>query len=110
MGKCDICGKPSKSSCVIEACAGHLYDERYRAAMFWAKQPLQSDDTKQEHKDTVLHAPSAHTLVECLRELKFGRPGEEQRVLDELINVAVSRLGNDGPGWPPEVIDQVFDS
>jgi len=56
----------------------------------------------------ALHAPAAHSLVECLKELKFGRPAKEQMLLDELINVTTSRLGSDGPGFPPEILNQVF--
>jgi len=54
----------------------------------------------------VLHSPAAHSLEECLRELKFGRPAEEQKVLDELINVVYKRLGNGGPGFSLEIINE----
>ena len=33
----------------------------------------------------VLSAPSAHSLQECLAELKFGRPAAGQRFLDGCI-------------------------
>lgn len=58
----------------------------------------------------ALHAPAAHSLVECLKELKFGRPAKEQMIIDELINVTVSRLGSDGPGFPPEIVGEVFNA
>jgi hypothetical protein len=56
-----------------------------------------------------LHSPSAHSLVECMRELKFGRPSEQQLVIDEAINFIVSRLRNDGPPFNPNIIRDVFD-
>jgi len=56
----------------------------------------------------ALHAPSANTLVNCIKELKFGRPMREQLVVDELVNVVYSRLGNDGPGFSPDIVDKVF--
>lgn len=33
----------------------------------------------------VLSAPSAHSLTECLEELKFGRPAADQKYLQEII-------------------------
>lgn len=33
----------------------------------------------------ALSAPSAHSLQECFKELKVGRPAGQQRYLDELI-------------------------
>jgi hypothetical protein len=59
--------------------------------------------------EPILHSPSAHSLVECIRELKFGRPVKEQLVIDEVINFICSRLGDDGPGFSPDVVGQVFD-
>ena len=56
----------------------------------------------------ALHAPSAHSLVECMRELKFGRPCKQQLVIDEAINFIVSRLGNDGPPFNPDIVNDVF--
>jgi hypothetical protein len=56
-----------------------------------------------------LGAPAAHSLADCMRELKFGRPGEQQLVIDEAINFVVSRLGNDGPPFDPSIVDEVFD-
>jgi len=56
----------------------------------------------------ALHAPAANTLVNCIKELKFGRPIKEQLVVDELVNVVYSRLGNDGPGFSPDIVDKVF--
>jgi len=59
--------------------------------------------------EPALRAPAAHSLVECLRELKFGRPAREQMVIDELINVVHGRLGDDGPGFSPDVVKKVWD-
>jgi len=56
----------------------------------------------------ALHAPAANTLVNCIKELKFGRPMKEQLVVDELVNLVYSRLGNDGPGFSPDIVDKVF--
>ena len=56
----------------------------------------------------VLHSPANHSLVECLKELKFGRPGAQQLVLDEAINFIVRRLGDDGPPFNPDIINEVF--
>lgn len=57
---------------------------------------------------TPLHAPSAHSLVECMRDLKHGRPAQQQLVIDEAINFIVARLGNDGPPFSPDIINEVF--
>ena len=56
----------------------------------------------------ALHSPSAHSLVECMRELKFGRPSKQKLVIDEAIKFIVSRLGNDGPPFTPDIIREVF--
>jgi hypothetical protein len=58
--------------------------------------------------EPLLHSPAAHSLVECLRELKFGRPANQQLVLDEAINFVRGRLGDDGPGFSPEIVGAVF--
>ncbi len=55
-----------------------------------------------------LHSPAAHTLIECLKELKFGRPSEQQLLLDELANRVYEKLGNDGLPFSPEIIGEVF--
>jgi len=60
--------------------------------------------------DLALRSPSAHTLVECMRELKFGRPCQQQLVIDEAINFIVKRLGNDGLPFDPSIIDEVFNN
>jgi hypothetical protein len=57
----------------------------------------------------ILDAPAAHTLVECLTELKFGRPAKEQMILTELINYTTRRLGNDGPGFDPSTIGEIWE-
>lgn len=36
--------------------------------------------------DNPLRKPSAHTLLECLTELKFGRSSGDQKILDNFIN------------------------
>lgn len=36
--------------------------------------------------DNPLRKPSAHTLQECLTELKFGRPVADQTILDDFIH------------------------
>lgn len=56
----------------------------------------------------TLHNPAAHSLEECLRELKFGRPVKEQLLIGELINVVYARLGDGGKGFSPEIIEKVF--
>jgi hypothetical protein len=56
-----------------------------------------------------LGAPAAHSLVECMRELKFGRPAAQQLVVDEACNFVVSRLGDDGPPFNPSIVGGVFD-
>ena len=56
----------------------------------------------------ILHSPAAHSLEECLRELKFGRPSREQLLLDDLVNIVYQRLGNNGPGFSPEIVGAVF--
>lgn len=58
--------------------------------------------------ELALHAPSAHTLVECMRELKFGRPAQQQLIIDEAVNFIVARLGNDGPPFNPDILNEVF--
>jgi len=60
--------------------------------------------------EPLLHSPASHSLAECLRELKFGRPASQQLVLDETINFIRSRLGDDGPCFPPEIVGAVFDN
>lgn len=56
----------------------------------------------------ALHSPAAHSLVECLEELKFGRPAEEQKILDGFVISVQKQLGNDGPGFSPDTIRKVF--
>lgn len=56
----------------------------------------------------ALRSPAAHSLVECLKELKFGRPAEEQKILDEFVISVQKQLGNDGPGFSPDTIMEVF--
>lgn len=34
-----------------------------------------------DNQENILHRPAAHTLPELFRELRFGRPAEEQRLL-----------------------------
>ena len=63
-----------------------------------------------EMMKTALQAPSAHSLVECMRELKFGRPGQQQLVIDEAINFIIARLGNDGPPFNPDIVGEIFKS
>lgn len=40
----------------------------------------------QKETERILSKPSAHSLVECLEELKFGRPRHEQLFIKECIN------------------------
>jgi hypothetical protein len=63
---------------------------------------------QQKTTNCVLHEPAAHSLTDCLKELKFGRPGHEQLIIDELVNVVTSRLGDEGFGWSSDVIGEVF--
>lgn len=58
--------------------------------------------------EPVLHSPAAHSLEECLKELKFGRPAAEQLIIDELINIVYARLGHNGPGFSKEIINEIF--
>lgn len=36
-------------------------------------------------KVSVLNSPSAHSLKECLQELKFGRRAADQKIIDKWI-------------------------
>lgn len=42
-------------------------------------------EPKERNPYPALSAPSAHSLQECFKELKVGRPAGQQRYLDELI-------------------------
>jgi len=64
---------------------------------------------EEKEMDLKLHSPASHSLVECLKELKFGRPSVEQFLLDDFCNIIKERLGNDGPGFSPEIVRMVFE-
>jgi len=60
-------------------------------------------------RENALQRPVAYSLVDCMKELKFGRPCQQQLVIDEAINFIVKRLGNDGPPFSLDIVSDVFD-
>lgn len=42
-------------------------------------------NTTTDQSEPILARPAAHPLVDCLRELKFGRPAADQEFLDDCI-------------------------
>lgn len=41
----------------------------------------------------ILHEPLKHSLTDCLKELKFGRPRKAQKLIDNFIRDAEFYLG-----------------
>lgn len=56
-----------------------------------------TDDERRANIGKPLQMPVRYHLIDCLKELKFGRPAESQRQIDKWIAELNEELGNGTP-------------
>ena len=70
-------------------------------------EPLTKEEWK-NHYGKPLKLPTRYNLIDVFKELKFGRPCEDQEVLDSFI--AYLELSGKGRPFSQEVVDMIFNS
>lgn len=46
-----------------------------------------TEKERSENIGKVLKAPVRYHLIDCLKDLKYGRPNKDQKILDEFIHI-----------------------
>jgi len=68
--------------------------------------PLTEEETK-KHIGKILQTPVRYHLIDCLKELKYGRMTEDQKYLDVFIEfVETKRFGHP---FPSELINGIWE-
>ena len=64
------------------------------------------EEERENHYGKVLKMPVRYHLIDCLKELKWGRPANDQKVLDSFI--AYLELNDTGQPFSLEQIGLIF--
>ncbi len=72
--------------------------------------PLSKEEfTKHSINGSITNSPSKYHLIDIIKNLKFGRPAENQKMMDEWI--AMMELAPErGAPFSPEIVNMVFGS